>query len=67
MVCQTCRYNDPPGLVRRGGGLEPCPDCNHAPKDRAVLQALEADSADEARYGQLAAELEDLPEGKTIH
>src|SRR3712207_2254172 len=27
MICETCRYNDPPGFVRNGVALEPCPDC----------------------------------------
>ena len=27
MICPTCRYNDPPGFVRKGVALEPCPDC----------------------------------------
>jgi hypothetical protein len=27
MICETCRYNDPPGFVRNGAELEPCPDC----------------------------------------
>ena len=27
MICETCRYNDPPGFVRCAGSIEPCPDC----------------------------------------
>jgi GNAT superfamily N-acetyltransferase len=27
VICTTCRYNDPPGFVRNGAALEPCPDC----------------------------------------
>jgi len=27
MICETCRYSNPPGFVRRAGALEPCPDC----------------------------------------
>jgi hypothetical protein len=27
MICDTCRYGDPPGFVVGADGLEPCPDC----------------------------------------
>jgi GNAT superfamily N-acetyltransferase len=27
MICESCRYNDPPGFVRNGAELKPCPDC----------------------------------------
>jgi hypothetical protein len=30
MICPTCRYNDPPGFVRNGAALQPCPDCGGA-------------------------------------
>jgi hypothetical protein len=80
MICETCRYNDPPGFVRRAGALEPCPDCggsqvahccdglsacNDPPEP--VLQALEAAGADDRRYGELAGGLEKAGEGDTIH
>ena len=27
MICPTNRHNDPPGFIRTGTKLEPCPDC----------------------------------------
>jgi hypothetical protein len=27
LICETCRYNNPPGFIRRAGAFEPCPDC----------------------------------------
>jgi hypothetical protein len=82
MICERCRYNDPPGFIRDAGNLEPCPECggtqvahccdgltacNDLPEDTTALQALDADAADEARYGELAAGLEEAGEADTIH
>jgi hypothetical protein len=80
MICETCRYNDPPGFIRRAGTLEPCPECggsqvahccdgltacNDPPEP--VLQALNADAVDERRYDELAAGLEEASDADTVH
>jgi hypothetical protein len=82
VICETCRYNHPPAFVRRAGDLQPCPECggtqvahccdgltacNDPPEDASVLQALDADAADESRYAELAAGLEEAGEADTIH
>ena len=66
MICPTCRFNDPPGFVRHGAALEPCPDCGGTQVAHCcdgltacndpVDAAMAADAADEARYQQLADE-----------
>jgi hypothetical protein len=60
MICPTCRFNDPPGFVRNGPALEPCPDCGGTMVAHCcdgltacndpVEEAVAADAADEARY-----------------
>ena len=54
-----CRYNDPPGFVRNGAALEPCPDCGGTMVAHCcdgltacndVDAAMASDAADEARY-----------------
>jgi hypothetical protein len=66
MICETCRYNNPRGFVRKGLALEPCPDCGGTMVAHCcdgltacndpVANALDADAADESRYQRLAAE-----------
>jgi len=76
MICPTCRYNDPPGFVRNGAALEPCPDCagtivaHCCEADGAQSsggQDSEAHAADEARYQQLAAERPEEGGDETLH
>jgi hypothetical protein len=64
MICETCRYNDPPGFVRKGAALEPCPKCGSTliahccdglmACNDPIADAVDADAADERRYQQLA-------------
>jgi hypothetical protein len=66
MICPTCRYSDPPGFIRNGASLEPCPDCGGTMVAHCcdgltacndpVAEALAADASDEGRYSKLAAE-----------
>ncbi len=83
MLCETCRYNDPPGFVRNGAALEPCPDCGgtmvahccdgltacNDPTDVIANLATtpEADAADERRYQQLADERPEEGGDETLH
>jgi hypothetical protein len=62
MICPTCRYNKPPGFIRKGAALEPCPDCGGA-----VDASLKADAADERRYQQLATQQPEEGGDVTLH
>ena len=65
MICPTCRFNNPPGFVRNGAALAPCPDCGGTMVAHCcdgltacndVDAVMDGDAADEARYQQLANE-----------
>ena len=77
MICPTCRYNDPPGFVRNGTELEPCPDCGGTMVAHCcdgltacndpVDDAMDADAGDDRRYQQLAPERPEEGGDETLH
>jgi hypothetical protein len=77
MICPICRHNDPPGFLRNGAALEPCPDCGGTMVAHCcdgltacndpVEEALTADAVDEARYQHLADERPEEGGDETRH
>jgi predicted metal-binding protein len=81
MICETCRYNDPPGFVWKAGVLEPCPDCGGTrvahccdgltacddPDAVFICSQMALDDADEERFQELADGILEALERDAIH